>query len=165
MDGLTGKLSDFRLEGVDGQGQINTYSLSDLTEDGFAVLCVYVYDYSPVCTEQVCDISELEWLTFRDDVSVVGISGDGPYSHQQFIEDNHIGYPLLCDTSEEVMEELGVIHEEKDGLRRVPQRSIFVIDDEHTVRWKWVANDNWDEWTSGPLSELNDVIETLSRES
>jgi len=161
MNALTGTLSPFKLEGVDENGEIRSYTLSGLTEPGLLVLCVYVYDYSPVCIEQACAISELEWLTLRDDVRVAGISGDGPYSHRQFIQDHDIGYPLLCDTAEEVMAELGVLHEEKDGLRRVPQRSIFVIDDEHEVRWKWVAGDNWDQWTSGPLGELSDRIEEL----
>jgi peroxiredoxin len=154
-------LSDFTLEGVDENGEIHTYRLSELTEDAVTVLNVYVYDYSPVCTNQVCDVSELEWLSFRDNVNVVGISGDGPYSHQQFIEDNQIGYPLLCDTAEEIIEELGVIYEEKDGLRRVPQRSMFLIDEDNRIRWKWVAEDNWDEWTSGPIEALNDEISKL----
>lgn len=154
-------LSDFRLEGVDEDGEIGTYTLSELTADAVAVLNVYVYDYSPVCTNQVCDISELEWLTVNDDVNVVGISGDGPYAHQQFIAENRIGYPLLCDTAEEIIEELGVIHEEKDGLRRVPQRSMFLVDGDRRVQWKWVAADNWDAWDSGPIESLNDAISGL----
>jgi peroxiredoxin len=158
-------LSQFRLEGVDSDGQIRTYTRSELTETGYLVLCVYVYDYSPVCTDQVCDVSELECLTLSDDVTVAGISGDGPYSHQQFIEDHHIGYPLLCDTAEEVMEELGVIHEEKDGLRRVPKRSLFVVDADGTIRYKWIAEDNWDQWTSGPLAELTETVDRLRAES
>lgn len=102
-----------------------------------------------------------EWLSLTEDVNVVGISGDGPYSHQQFIEEHKIGYPLLCDTAEETIEELGVIHEEKDGLRRVPQRSMFLIDEDRRIRWKWVAEDNWDEWHSGPIEALNDAITQL----
>jgi peroxiredoxin len=149
------------LEAVDENGEIRTYKLSELTDGAIAVLNVYVYDYSPVCTDQVCDLSELEWLTINDDVNVVGLSGDGPYSHQQFIEDNQIGYPLLCDTAEEIIEELGVIHEEKDGLRRVPQRSMFLVNENRRIRWKWVAGDNWDNWNSDPIEELNDEISQL----
>ena len=103
----------------------------------------------------------LEWLAINDDVNVVGISGDGPYAHQQFIEDNKIGYPLLCDTAEEIIEELDVLYEEKDGLQRVPQRSIFLIDEDQRIRWKWIAEDNWDEWTSGPIGELNNMVSQL----
>lgn len=152
---------DFTLEGVDENGDIETYRLSELTDDAVAVLNVYVYDFSPVCTEQVCDISELEWLSINDDVNVVGISGDGPYAHQQFIADNRIGYPLLCDTAEEIIEALGVLHEEKDGLRRVPQRSMFLVDSDRRLRWKWIAEDNWDAWDSGPIEALNDTIAGL----
>ena len=83
-------------------------------------------------------------MSIHDDVNVVAISGDGPYAHQQFIADHQIGYPLLCDTAEEIAEEFGVIHEEKGGLRRVPQRSLFLIDEDRRIRWKWVADDNWD---------------------
>lgn len=154
-------LSDFTLEGVNGNGEIGTYTLSELTDDAMAILNVYVYDYSPVCTDQVCDVSELEWLSIHDDVNVVGISGDGPYSHQEFIKDNGIGYPLLCDTSEEIIEELGVLYEEKDGLRRVPKRSIFLIDQNQRVHWKWVSDDNWGEWESGPIEQLSDALSQL----
>jgi len=154
-------LSDFTLQGVDETGEIGTYTLSELTDDAIAVLSIYVYDYSPVCTDQVCDVSELEWLSINDGVNVVGLSGDGPYSHQKFIEDNRIGYPLLCDTSEEIIEELGVIYEEKDGFRRVPQRSMFLVDEDHRVRWRWVAEDNWDEWDSGPIQQLSNKISKL----
>lgn len=154
-------IGEFKLEGVDTDGEIRTYRLSELTDDALAVLNVYVYDYSPVCEDQVCDISELEWLSFTDNVNVVGISGDGPYAHQKFIEENRIGYPLLCDTAEEVVEELGVLHEEKDGLRRVPQRSIFLVDEDQQIRWKWVADDNWEEWDSGPLMDLNNTISEI----
>jgi len=154
-------IDDFELEGVDEHGEIRTYTLSELTDEAVCVLNVYVYDYSPVCTDQVCNISELDWLSINHDVNVVGISGDGPYSHQQFIGDNRIGYPLLCDTAEEVIEELGVMHEEKDGLRRVPQRSMFLIGGDHRIRWKWVAEDNWDDWTSGPIEALNHEISGL----
>lgn len=154
-------LSDFTLEGVDENGEINTFTLSELTDDAVAVLNVYVYDYSPVCTEQVCDISELQWIDLRDDVTVAGISGDGPYSHQRFSEEYGISYPLLCDTSEEVIEELGVLHEEKDGLRRVPQRSIFLIDSDHRIRWQWIAEDNWDDWTSDPITSLQETINEI----
>ena len=154
-------LSDFTLQGVDESGEIRAYTLSELTDGALTVLNVYVYDYSPVCTDQVCDVSELEWLAINDDVNVVGISGDGPYAHQQFIEDNKIGYPLLCDTAEEIIEELDVLYEEKDGLQRVPQRSMFLIDEDQCIRWKWIAEDNWDEWTSGPIGELNNMVSQL----
>lgn len=152
------QISPFELEGVDAAGNINTYSSAELTDDALLVMGVYVYDFSPICKDQMCDISELEWLNLRDDVNVVGMSGDGPYSHQKFIENNHIGYPLLCDTAEEVMADLDVLHEEKDGLRKVPKRSMFIIDEGHEIRWRWVADDNWDEWDSGPLAELNNAL-------
>lgn len=144
---------DFTLQGV-SDGEISEYTLSDYTDDGAVVLTFYVFDFSPVCTPHTCDVSELDWLQFEEDVSLFGISPDGPYSHMKFQEEHPISYPLLCDTTQEVGEAYDVLNPEKDGFKRVHQRSLFLIGENREVQYRWVANDNWDEWSSSPLHEL-----------
>jgi peroxiredoxin len=64
----------------------------------------------------MCEINDMEMLTFNDDVAVLGISSDGPYSHQQFITQN-ISYPLLTDDEKQVYEQYGMIEQSEDGTR------------------------------------------------
>lgn len=151
---------DFVLQGVK-DGEIREFSLDSLTNDAALVMGVYVYDYSPVCRDQMCDIADLNWLNMSDDVNVVGISGDGPYSHMQFMNDTPITYPLLCDTSKEVVKSYGVLHREKDGFMDVPKRSVFLIGPDKRIRYRWVAEDNWDTWTGEPIQAVRQEIGRL----
>lgn len=151
----------FDLKGVSPDREIRGYDLDELTDGKALVLGVYVFDFSPVCSTQMCDVSGMNWMTFEQDLNVVGVSGDGPYSHQKFIEEEGISYPLLCDTNGELTAEYGVQYEEKDGFRALPKRSMFLIDSEQQIRYKWVAEDNWDTWTNNPLEEIQKKLSEI----
>jgi len=149
---------EFTLEGV-ADGEIRTFALSELLADGPAVLTFYIYDYSPVCTDQMCEVNDMEFLTLNDDATPVGISTDGPYSHRQFAADNDLSYPLLTDDDKEVYEQYGMLVTE-DGKRQ-PRRGIVVVDTDRTVQYRWMADDNWDAWEVAPLDEANTVVREL----
>lgn len=154
---------DFTLAGA-VNGDVDTFTLSDALADGPAVLSFYIYDYSPVCTDQMCEMNDMEFLTFNDDAVVFGISTDGPYSHMEFAEDNDLSYPLLTDTDKTVYEQYGMVETAEDGTRN-PRRGIIVVDSDRTVQYRWVAADNWDEWEIEPLNEANDVVQRLVSQS
>lgn len=145
---------DFTLKGV-YEGEIRTYTLSDYTAEGMVLLGVYLYDFAPQCTAQVCQVSDMGWYQYKKDLSVFGISTDGPYSHIEFARENDIDFPLLSDTGGRVLDAYGVLNEEWEGLSSVPQRSLFLIDRDRTVRYKWVADDNLavDDFGLNPVQE------------
>lgn len=151
---------EFALQGVEGD-EIREFSLGALTEDTALVLGFYVYDFSPVCEIMMCDIGDLSWLALQEDINVVGVSGDGPYSHMQFIQQHSISYPLLCDTAQEVTHQYGVLNEEVNGFKEVPQRSIFLIGPDQRVHYKWVAEDNRNNWTGEPIEKVRAEFEDL----
>lgn len=151
----------FELRGVSRDGEIQSYSLDGLIDDSALILSVYVYDFSPVCSTQMCDTSQLEWMTLRDDVTVVGLSGDSPYSHRRFADEYDISYPLLSDTDRSVCASYRVLHEEKDGVKAVPQRSLFLIGPDQQIKYKWEAEDNWDTWTNDPLDRIKSRLEGI----
>lgn len=124
------------------------------------MLVFYVYDFSPVCTDQMCELNEMEFLTFNDDAGVLGISGDGPYSHRRFISEHDLSYPLLSDPEKRIYEEFGLVETQENG-RREARRGIVLLDSDRTVQYRWKAESNWDEWESGVLSEANNVIREL----
>lgn len=152
---------DFTLQGVDGF-RITSFSLSEELRDAeFVVLSFYVYDFSPVCTTQVCELNGLGVFEMLDDVTLWGIAPDGPYAHKAFIDEHDISFPLLCDTAQRVAEDYDVLHAEKDGFERVPERALFLVDADRRVQVRWVADDNWDEWTNEPFREIKSRIDEL----
>lgn len=125
---------DFELRGV-YDGETETYRLSDYTDAGeWVVLTFYSLDFSPICTAGNCALRDAEFLQFEDDLAILGVSGDGTYSHQQFAEQHSMNYPLLSDTSKRVGEKYGVLLDSFEGMEAVHQRSLFLIDPDRTVR-------------------------------
>jgi peroxiredoxin len=154
------KAPDFTLDGY-GDGEVQTYTLSNALSDGRpAILSFYIYDYSPVCTDQMCEMNDMEFVTLNDEASVFGISTDGPYSHREFATDHDLSYPLLTDEDKTVYEQYGMVTTE-DG-KRTPRRGIIVVDSDRTVRYRWVSEDNWDSWTVEPLEAALGVVSELN---
>jgi peroxiredoxin len=152
---------DFTLQGVD-DFRITSFALSEqLRQTEFVVLSFYVYDFLPVCTSQLCELSDLDIFEMLDDVTLWGIASDGPYAHKAFIDEQDIACPLLCDTAQRVAEAYDVLDEEKDGFDRVIERSMFLVDSDRRVQVRWVAADNWDEWSDEPIREIKTTVEEL----
>lgn len=149
---------DFTLEGAQGE-EIREFSLSEYATP--VVLVFYIYDYSPVCTTQMCEVNDMEFLTFTEDVTVLGISTDGPYSHRQFIKDNNLTYPLLSDGDKDVYEKYGML-DRTDESKRQPKRGIVLVDSDRTVEYTWRAPGNWDAWRTEPLREVNEVLRDIT---
>jgi len=55
---------DFTLEGAH-EGEITSFPLSDNVETGPAVLAFYVNDFSPLCTDQLCDLADVIKVGFE----------------------------------------------------------------------------------------------------
>lgn len=157
LNAVDEQVFDQVLPGVGDDG-IDTYSLSEFTDGGALVVSFYPFDFSPVCTEQLCGFRDAEWLTFTDDVDVVGISVDSAYSHQRFREEYGLNFPLLTDRLGSVAADFGVRYDQWEGHPAVCQRALFAIDESHTIRYAW-RNDDATEQPS--LEELKDSIAWL----
>jgi peroxiredoxin len=148
---------DFSLPGTEGE-DIRKYRLSDFTEDGAAVLVFYPFDFSPVCTEELCRFRDAEWLTFTEGVDVVGISRDSCYAHKRFIREYGLSFPLLSDTQGEVIERFDLIYDELEHHAGVPKRALVTLDQSHDVRYRWQTEDAY----NGPdMDELQESVLSL----
>ncbi|WIE65810.1 peroxiredoxin [Curtobacterium sp. MCLR17_036] len=98
------------------------------------VLAFYPGDATPVCTAQLCSYQE-ELDDFADLGAVVwGISPQALDSHEAFARGSSLTFPLLSDTSGEVIRAYGV---NAPGLPL--RRSVFVIGPDGLVRWRHVG--------------------------
>ena len=145
---------DFTLPSTIGE----KFTLNEHRGKENVVLSFYVFDFSPVCTKEMCSfrdgLAELEKLNTK----VVGISVDSLWSHKAFAQSLDIKFPLLSDFNKEVSRKYGVLYEDFRGLRGVSKRSVFVIDKQGTIRYRWVSEEAGKE---PDYSEVRQILQTL----
>ncbi|WP_435074312.1 redoxin domain-containing protein [Halorubrum sp. HHNYT27] len=157
MSDAEGGPFDFTLPGTEGD-EINKYRLSDYTDGGAVVLVFYPFDFSPVCTEELCGIRDAEWLSFTENVDVFGISRDSCYAHKRFIKQYDLSFPLLSDTEGEVIRKFDLVYDEWEHHRGVPKRALVTLDESHEVRYRWQTED---AYNSPDMDELEQTVLSL----
>lgn len=145
---------DFALSGT-YQGETDTYHLSELTDAGnWVVLTFYAFDFNPICTEGICSLRDTEYFQFEPDMELLGVSGDGVYSHHQFADQHEINFPLLADTDKRVAERYDVVREDYEGMKHVHQRAIYLIDPDREIRFVTAVEvDSPDDLDLAPVLE------------
>lgn len=120
---LETKAPDFTLPGSDGK----TYSLSDY-KGTWVVIFFYPKDNTLFCTKEACSIRDnFEEFKF-DGVKTFGINSDSIESHKSFVNKYNLPFPLLTDSSEEVIKKY-----EAKGLIMV-KRITYLISPEGTIK-------------------------------
>ncbi len=117
-------------------------TLSKELGEGPVVLSFHVFDFTGVCTTQACSFRDAMGDLTTYGAKVFGISVDTPFTHKRFKEENRINYPLLSDFNKEVSRTYGVLYDDFIGFKGVSKRSVFVIDKDGVVRYRWVTEDN-----------------------
>ena len=100
-----------------------------------AVLIVfYPLAFTGICTGELCRVRDEIDRFQNDDVQVLTVSVDSPYSHKVFSEREGYQFPLLADfwPHGEVAQRYGVFNE-KAGFA---DRGTFLVDREGIVRFK-----------------------------
>ncbi len=106
------------------------------------VLAFYPAAFTSVCTKEMC--------TFRDSLAkfndinaiVLGISVDPPFSNKAFKEYNKINFPILSDYNRDAVKKLGIDWEFPNLKGYVlAKRSVFIVDKDGKVVYKWVSED------------------------
>ena len=115
-----------------------TYASKDL-KGKWVVLYFYPKDDTPGCTREAC--------SFRDEYSglkksgavVLGISPQGPESHQKFAKKYKLPFPLLVDADHKVAEKYGAWGEKSNYGRKYMGiiRSTFLIDPKGKLARVW----------------------------
>lgn len=110
-------------------------TLSELDEP--VVLIFYPADWSPVCGDELTMFEAASKFFHDRGAQLLGISVDGPWSHQAFRADHKIEFPLLSDAHPkgDVARAYGVYSEDEG----VCQRALFVLDRDHKVAWSYVS--------------------------
>jgi peroxiredoxin len=150
------KAPEFTLIGVD----MKPKNLSDW-KGRKLVLAFYPGAFTGACKKEMCalrdDVAKLEKLNAQ----VIGVSVNDPFSQRAFSDENMINFPLLCDYNREVIRLYEVEHLDFAGLKSyvAAKRSVFILDNEGVIRYKWVSNDPRIEPN---YEEIKKTLENLS---
>jgi thioredoxin-dependent peroxiredoxin len=114
------------------QGDAGTpVRLRDLVKSGGLVVYFYPRDDSMGCTAQSCSFRDQYEDFLAAGADVVGISADGPASHDRFAAKHRLPFQLLSDGTGEGRSAFGV----KSTLGLIAGRVTFVFDARGTVRY------------------------------
>ena len=120
-------------EAQDGTGK--TWRLSDLRGQR-VILYFYPADDTPGCTREACDFRDNMTVLNQAGYLVLGVSPQGPESHQRFAEKYELNFPLLIDKDLEMAKAYGSVREKVEFWNDVPlhvARSTFLIDENGVI--------------------------------
>ena len=123
-----------------------------LKPNGATMLAFFPGAFTGVCTREMCTFRDSMAELNRVNAQVVGISVNDPFSNKAFAEKNNLAFPILSDYNREVVKLYNVYHENFANLKgyTAAKRSVFILDHNGVVVYKWVSEDpgkepNYDE--------------------
>jgi len=129
------KLPEFQLHDQDRKQRSMNEFLGKKT-----VVAFFPGAFTGPCTKEMC--------TFRDSMQtlpgqVVAISVNDPFTNKAFAEAHQLQFPILSDYSRDTIKKLNIFHNDFAGLKGyiVAKRSVFILDTNGVVRYKWVSED------------------------
>lgn len=131
-------VQDFSLQNTNGEQE----SLSDLTKNGKVVLLFIPLAFSSTCTEELCVMRDNMKLYNSLNATVAAISIDSFFVLKEYKKANNLNFTLLSDFNREVSEQFDIIYDDYYGLKGVPKRSAFVIDENLNVEYAEVLEDS-----------------------
>ncbi len=77
------------------------------------VIYFYPKDSTPGCTAEACDLRDNYHAFLAQGYQIYGVSKDSAASHRKFIEKYALPFPLLADTTTEMLQAFGAWGEKK----------------------------------------------------
>jgi glutaredoxin-dependent peroxiredoxin len=106
------------------------------------VLAFFPGAFSGVCTKEACTLRDQIDQFNSMNAQVLGISVDPPGSQKAWADQNHVTYPFLSDFNRRVVNQYDIAFPNFGGMEGyvTAKRSVFVLDKNGVVRYKWVSD-------------------------
>ncbi|MFB6152968.1 MAG: redoxin domain-containing protein [Halodesulfurarchaeum sp.] len=123
-------------------GDVSPFTLSEHLDDAPIVLAFFPGAFTGTCTEEMC--------TFRDGMAnfndvgatVYGVSVDTPFSLNEFRDQYDLQFGLISDHTKEIIDAYDVVMDFADmGYYGVAKRSVFIVDADGEITYRWVSDD------------------------
>ncbi|QQY09169.1 MAG: redoxin domain-containing protein [Candidatus Xiphinematobacter sp.] len=113
--------------------------LSDQFANSNVILLFVPMAFTPVCTGELCCVTQDLSIYSSLRAVVYGVSGDNPFAQEAWAQKEQIGVTLLSDYDHMVAKAYGVAYgsflpEMGLGMSGVPKRSAFLIDRRGYIR-------------------------------
>jgi peroxiredoxin len=116
------------------------------------VLAFFPGAFTGTCTKEMCTLRDSMQAFQSLGAQVVAVSVNDPFSNKGFSDVNKLQFPILSDYTRETVKKYNVVQVDFAGLRgyNTAKRSVFILDANGVVRYKWVSDDpskepNYDE--------------------
>lgn len=133
---------DFELANQHGE----KVSLSSFKGQKNVLIMFYPFSFTGTCTGELCALRDDLSSFQNEDLQLLAISCDSPFTQRVFAEQENYQFPVLSDfwPHGEVAKAFGVFEESKGCALR----GSFLIDKEGILRWEvkngWAARENAD---------------------
>jgi len=113
---------------------------------GEKIYVIYFYpaDMTPGCTIQACSYRDAIADLKRDDVEVIGISGDQVENHQHFKHEYDLNFTLLADPEGKIAKAFGVKTGDGGSIeRKIDGKAVTLERGVTAKRWTFVVDKQW----------------------
>jgi len=133
-------------EATIGTSDHESFDLADHVGDGPIVLAFFPGAFTPPCTNEMIAFQERA-AEFEDaGATILGVSADSPFTQGSFREEHGIEFDLVSDMGRAAIDAYDLEIDIPDlGLHGIANRAVYVIDDDGTVTYEWVADDPTNE--------------------
>jgi peroxiredoxin len=149
------------MAGGDSYNDIEEFRLSTALESGPVVLAFFPAVFTSGCTDEMCAFRDSLVAFESVDAQVYGVSADLSFAQNIFIQQEGLNFPILADQDREVIRAYGVLMEDMYGYFEVPERSVFVVDTDGTVAWKWVREGHNPDDFGAFVDDVADAVAAL----
>lgn len=107
------------------------------------ILSFFVAASSPVCTKEMCSFRDSWDEISKLGAQVIAISNDGPFANKAFAEKHNLNFPILGDYKSKTIRDYDILMPHLLHVKDydAAKRSIFIINEDGTVGYKWVSDD------------------------
>ena len=123
------------------QDQKGAWHTLDQYHGKWLVLYFYPKDFTPGCTDEVCQFRDDVMKLHKAGAEVLGVSLDDVESHAKFAEKYHVPFPLLSDADKSTAKEYGVLTFSEKMNLNYAKRETFLIDPNGKVAKRYVDVD------------------------
>lgn len=107
------------------------------------ILSFFVAASSPVCTNEMCTFQDSWDELSKLGAQVVAISNDGPFANKAFAEKYNLKFPILGDYKSKTIRDYDVLMPHLLHVKDydAAKRSVFIVDEQGKIAYKWVSDD------------------------
>jgi peroxiredoxin len=139
---------------------VESFTLSEALGDGPIVLAFFPAAFTSGCTAEMCAFRD-SMDAFDDlDARVYGISVDLPFAQNVWVQRERLNFPMLSDWTHDVVHAYDVVRGDMYGSIEVAKRSVFVLDADGVVRYRWVRDGDNPDFEAF-VATVRDVVAEL----